>query len=86
MATKVQEAVHPLQRGPTHIKGGRGSLPAYSQPLSVHCQFLSLADVQDQVGILTPALQVLYCLLLGVFVVICDQAHHRHKLARPLIS
>ncbi len=71
--TKVLEAVHPLHRGPVDDKGG--VVPPLLLP-KVHNQLLSLADVQGEVVVLTPAGQVLYLLQVNLFIVICDQVHH----------
>ncbi len=55
--TKVFEVVHPLHRGPVHVNWG--VVPPLLLP-NVHYQLLSLADIQKEVAVLTPASQALY--------------------------
>ncbi len=52
--TKVFEAVHLLQQGPVDLKGS--IVPSLLLP-KVHHQLLSLADVQKEVVVLTPAIK-----------------------------
>ncbi len=62
--TKVFKAVHPLHHWPLLLP-------------KVHYQLLSLADVQKEVVVPTPAGQTLNLYQVGLFIVICDQLHHK---------
>ncbi len=52
-----------------------GVVPSLLLP-KVHYQLFRLADIQEEVVVLTPAGQALYLFQIGFFIVICDQAHH----------
>ncbi len=73
MDTRAFEAAHLHHQGPVDIKRG---VVSPLLPPKVHCQLLSLSNNQEEVVVLTPAGQVLYFLQVGLFTVICDQAHH----------